>query len=119
MEDEKIIYGRNLLETSSWRDFAVGHVAFALHRLTGWLLLLWIGLHLLVPVLQASPSSVYYPTSEWLIVSLLAVLVFHSFNGLRLVIVELGGATASGNRLSFWLTLALSVLLIVVLGVTL
>ncbi|WIV67027.1 hypothetical protein [Natrialbaceae archaeon AArc-T1-2] len=119
MDDEQLIYGRDLLAARSWRNFAVGHVAFTLHRLTGWLLLAWIGIHLLVPILQASPSSVYNPTSTWIIVALLAVLVFHSFNGIRLVIVELGGLTASGNRLSFWLTVGASAALVILMGVSL
>ncbi|WP_265110817.1 hypothetical protein [Halosolutus halophilus] len=117
MDDEKLIYERDLLAVRSWRNFAVGHIAFTLHRLTGWLLLVWIGVHLIVPVLQATPSSVYTPISRPVIVALLSVLVFHSFNGIRLVIVELGGLTASGNRLSFWLILGLSALFIILLGV--
>lgn len=112
MEDSRITYRRKLFDVRSWREFAVGHVAFALHRLTGWLLLGWLVIHLFLPTVRTSPSAVHVPTTKWVIVLLLAVLVFHAFNGIRLVIVELGSLSASGNRLSFWLTLGLSVLLI-------
>lgn len=117
MNDEHITYRRKLLSVGSWRTFAVGHVAFVLHRLTGWLLLAWVGVHLLLPLLWGSPAAVYNPTSSALIVPLVAVLVFHAFNGIRLLIVELLGLTASGNRLSFWVSLGLSVLLILLMGV--
>jgi succinate dehydrogenase / fumarate reductase cytochrome b subunit len=117
MDDKRAIYRRTVFDVRSWQDFAVGHVAFALHRITGWLLLGWIGIHLIVPALRTSPSSVYIPTSTPVIVTLLTVLVFHAFNGVRLLLVELGGLAVRTNRLAFWLTTALSLLFVVVLGV--
>lgn len=117
MDDERIIYRRTLFDVRSWGDFGIGHVAFIFHRVTGWLLLGWIIAHLLVPALRSAPSNVYVPSSTVVIVALLAVLVFHALNGIRLMIVEVGGLTASGNRFAFWLTLGLSALLVVALGV--
>lgn len=117
MEDNRLTYRRKLFNVRSWGEFTIGHVAFALHRVTGWLLLGWLVVHLFLPTIRTSPSAVYLPTAEWVIVLLLAVLVFHTFNGIRLVIIELGGLSPAKNQLSFRVTLGLSVLLIALLVV--
>lgn len=116
MDRGLLIYRRKLFDPGSWRDFSAGHSAFVLHRLTGWLLLVWIAVHLVIPLADSSVLTVYIPTSAWVIVSLLAVLVFHTLNGLRLVVIELGMLPLSENRASFWFTLGLSVLIVAILG---
>lgn len=117
MKEDRVIYRRKLFAFRSWTDFSVGHVAFALHRATGWLLLGWVLIHLTVPAVRTSPQAVHIPRSSAVIVAVLAVLVFHSFNGLRLILAELGGMTADYNRIAFYLTTAMSVVAIGMLGV--
>lgn len=117
MDRGPLIYRRELFDPSSWRDFSVGHLSFVLHRLTGWLLLGWVAVHLVIPLGQSSTTTVYTPTAAWLIVSLLAVLVFHSLNGIRLVILELGMLSPSENKTSFWVTIGFSALIVVLVGV--
>lgn len=117
MKEDRVIYRRKLSTFSSWTDFSIGHVAFALHRVTGWLLLGWILIHLTVPAVRTSPQAVHIPGSSAVIVAVLAVLVFHSFNGIRLILAEFGGLTADYNRISFYLTTAISVAAIGILGV--
>lgn len=117
MKEDHVIYRRKVFAFSSWTDFSVGHVAFALHRVTGWLLLGWILIHLSVPAMRTSPQAVHIPGSRAVIVAVLAVLVFHSFNGLRLILAEFGGITADHNRIAFYFTAAISVVSIGILGV--
>ncbi|WP_377071359.1 hypothetical protein [Natribaculum luteum] len=119
MKEDRVIYRRKLLEFGSWTDFSTGHAAFVLHRLTGWLLLGWILIHLVVPAVRTSPDAVHIPGSNAVIVSLLAILVFHGFNGIRLILAELGGTTADHNRVAFFLSIILSAILISLLGVVL
>lgn len=116
MREERIIYRRKLSEFRSWTDFSIGHVAFTLHRVTGWLLLGWVLFHLAVPALRSTPDAVNAPTSGMLTIAVLAVLVFHGFNGVRLILAELGSMSARQHRLAFQFTLVASVLLIVLLG---
>lgn len=125
MREDELIYRRALSNVDSWTDFSVQHVAFALHRLTGWVLLGWVALHLGVPV-AASPGAVWNPlvelsgaTSKLVVVGLLAVLVFHAFNGIRLLTAELFGAGTGSARWTFLWTLSVSGLLVVGLGVAL
>ncbi|WP_167768467.1 hypothetical protein [Haloarcula amylovorans] len=94
------VYRREVTNVSSWREFSVPHVAFALHRITGWLLLIWVGYHLVLPALTASPTSVQPPGGKLLTVGLLSVLFFHGINGIRLLINEsLGLGIGSIERL--------------------
>lgn len=118
MSEQKPVYKRRIFDPRSWSDFAVGHVAYALHRVTGWLLIGWVGLHLVWPLLApGSSATVYIPGSDLVFIGLFAVLLFHGFNGIRLMIVELGGITPAGNRWAFWVSLVASVVLLIPLGV--
>lgn len=115
MSDDEIVYHRQLSTPSSWRDFSVQHVAFGLHRITGWLLLGWILLHLGLPAIS-TPTAVWAPTSPSAIVLLLAVLVFHTFNGIRLLAAELIGVGAMTTKRVFFGTVIASLVLVVGLG---
>lgn len=119
MDDEDLVYRRAVTNVRSWTDFSTGHIAFSLHRVTGWLLLGWVLLHLAVPMIGETAESVYSPTGTVEILLVMSVAVFHAFNGLRLVVIELGSVTAQGNRVAFWLTAILSLLIIVSMGVAL
>jgi succinate dehydrogenase/fumarate reductase cytochrome b subunit len=115
MSDDQIIYRRELSTPSSWRDFSVQHVAFGLHRITGWLLLGWIVLHLGLPA-RSAPTAVWAPTSPSIIVLLLTVLVFHTFNGIRLLAAEVVGVGAMTTKRVFVGTLVACIVLVVGLG---
>lgn len=125
MGENRLEYRRNLSNVKEWRDFSVQHIAFALHRVTGWLLLGWIIIHLGVPALTAGPavwnplSELRPPAAKVVSVSLFAVLVFHALNGVRLLAAEWLGVGASRTKPVFLGTLVLSGLLLVVMGVTL
>lgn len=125
MGDDGIEYRRTLSNVGSWSDFSVRHVSFALHRITGWLLLGWVVVHLGVPAATAGPSvwnplvEVPAPVARVVVVGLLAVLVFHSFNGVRLLAAELFGVGIETARRVFLWTLATSILLVAGLEVML
>jgi len=125
MREDRLSYRRKVTNVGSWREFSVQHVAFSLHRVTGWLLLGWVLVHLGVPLLTAGPS-VWNPLVELsgtvgtaVVTGLFAVLVFHAFNGVRLLAAELLGLGAGNVRPVFLSTLAASALLVVVMGGTL
>lgn len=125
MSEDRLVYRRALSNADSWTDFSVQHVAFALHRVTGWVLLGWLVVHLGVPT-ASSPGAVWNPLVQLsepaataVVVGLFAVLVFHAFNGIRLLAAELLGAGTGASRRVFLWTLAVSVLLVVGLGVML
>lgn len=82
------VYRREVSDVGSWREFSVQHVAFALHRMTGWLLLGWVGYHLVVPMLSGSATGVQPPSGKLFTVAVLSVLFFHGINGVRLLVVE-------------------------------
>lgn len=124
MAEDRLEYRRTLMNVAGWKDFSVQHVAFGLHRVTGWLLLAWVGIHLGVPAVTAGPS-VWNPftqlgpaASQAVVVGLFAVLLFHGLNGVRLLAAELLGVGAGRTRAVFLGTMALVVLSLVVLGVT-
>lgn len=85
------VYRREVSDVGSWRGFSVPHVAFALHRVTGWLLLGWVGYHLVVPMLSGPATGVQPPGGKLFTVAVLSVLFFHGINGIRLLIVETFG----------------------------
>jgi succinate dehydrogenase / fumarate reductase cytochrome b subunit len=104
-------------------DFSARHAAFALHRVTGWLLLGWVVVHLGVPTVSGG-SAVWNPlvdlgepAAEAVVVGLFAVLIFHSFNGIRLIAAELFGVGIATARRVFLWTLVLSAVLLVAMGV--
>ncbi|MEF8800279.1 MAG: succinate dehydrogenase, cytochrome b556 subunit [Halolamina sp.] len=125
MGNNSIEYRRKLASVKSWTDFSARHVAFALHRITGWLLLGWVVVHLGLPAVTTGPSvwnplrDLPGPLSRVVVVGLLSVLVFHIFNGIRLLAAELFGVGIKTTRRVFLWTLATSVLLVIGLGVML
>lgn len=125
MGEQRLEYRRKLSNVGRWREFSVQHVSFALHRVTGWLLLGWVGVHLGVPAITSGPA-VWNPLVELdssvsaaVVVGLFAVLLFHAFNGVRLLVAELSGVGSGNTRTVFLWTLAVSLVSVVVLGVTL
>lgn len=115
MREDSLVYERNVTDPRSWREFTVEHIAFGLHRITGWLLLGWITVHLAIPAL-GSASDVWIPTSIAVIVGLLSVFLFHALNGIRLLVAELTGFGTARARWVFRGTLAICAVLVVTLG---
>lgn len=125
MRENRLEYRRELSNRETWRDFSVQHTAFALHRITGWALLGWVVVHLGIPVMTSGPSiwnplvELTAPVSKMVIIGLFAVLVFHVFNGIRLLAAELLGAGAGNTKRMFLFTLTVSGLLVVGMGAVL
>ena len=115
MKDDQLVYKRNVSNPGSWRDFSIEHVAFGFHRITGWLLLIWVAIHLGLPSL-GTPSAVWVPTSTPVIVGLLSVFFFHLLNGCRLLVAEMTGVGTQNARTVFQGTLVLCVILVIALG---
>lgn len=115
MSDDRLVYRRDVSDPSSWRDFSIQHWAFALHRITGWLLLGWIVFHLAIPAAD-SPSAVWVPTSTIVIVLLLTILLFHLLNGTRLLVAELTGVGSATSRHAIVGTVVVCLILVVGLG---
>jgi succinate dehydrogenase/fumarate reductase cytochrome b subunit len=115
MSDDQIVYRRNVSNPRSWGDFSVEHVAFGLHRVTGWLLLGWTLVHLGPPALPAR-GAVWAPTSTTTIVLVIAILLFHGFNGVRLLLAEFTGVGAGNPKRLFLATVVLCAVLVVGLG---
>lgn len=119
MMDKKLVYERNVTTPRSWTKFSTGHVAFGLHRLTGWILLGWVVVHLGFPAVFSSPTAVYRPTATPVIVGLVSVALFHVLNGVRLLVAELTSHGIETAKRTFQVTLLISVILSIVLGVLL
>lgn len=117
LNENRVTYRRRVSDLKSWLRYTPEHVAFALHRITGWLLLGWVGLHLAIPVLEG--GNVYVPESAAMTVFVIAVLVFHGFNGIRLIAAELFGVGISQARRVFYATLIAAAALVIITGVTL
>lgn len=94
----------------------MAHLTFALHRVTGWLLLGWIVVHLAFPALQTAPTAVFIPSSTPVIMVLLAVSVFHTLNGLRLLTAEFTGFGTGNTKAVFLGTLVLVGVIVVGAG---
>jgi succinate dehydrogenase / fumarate reductase cytochrome b subunit len=107
---------------SSWFDVRrrrVGSWAFALNRLTGLGLTLYLFLHLgILTILLQGESAwndfieiVRSPLFLALDVVLLFGLIFHGLNGIRVALVGTGISTSSQRSL-FWVSMAVSLVLL-------
>nr|WP_089650076.1 succinate dehydrogenase, cytochrome b556 subunit [Halobacterium hubeiense] len=105
-----------LRQYRKWRQFDAGTWAWILHKVTGWALTFYLFMHMTVLSTSLLGPTVYTNTIgglESLLVvrvlelMLLAAGVFHSINGLRLVLVDLGIGLKS-QALSFYVSLALT-----------
>lgn len=100
-----------------------GSFAWLVHRLTGFVLTLYIFLHLYVlahlkdPAGYASIMKVMQsPLVKLSEAGLLGVVVAHAFNGLRLTLIDLGMPTVRHKRL-FWSAFAIGAAITVLGGV--
>jgi succinate dehydrogenase / fumarate reductase cytochrome b subunit len=93
----------------------VGMYAFLLHRITGLALVFYVFLHIPVigsAVVGASSFDAvmaFLHTKFWVIldVGLLAAVIFHGLNGVRLLLFDLG-VLVKQQKLVFWLVFAVS-----------
>ena len=93
-----------------------GSVAWLLHRLTGLALTLYIVLHIwVVHHLSLGPgefdemmAAVQSPLFRLLEVGLLATVLFHSFNGLRILLFDIGVAVKAQRKV-FWAAVVLTI----------
>lgn len=99
-----------------------GQAAFMAHRITGFLVVVFLLLHVVdVSLINASPSlynevhqvygNVFLRLFE---VGLLAALLFHSLNGLRIVVFDFFPNAISRQRDMLWFVLFLTTVLTLV-----
>lgn len=89
----------------------VGMTAWFLQRVTGILLLFYLFLHVQsIHQLSAGPEAfdrtmAFYkhPVFKLLEIGLLATVILHAFNGIRLTVLDLGIAHRRQGRLFWWL----------------
>jgi len=97
-----------------------GYVAFALHRATGILLVLYLFLHFGVLTSLLAGRQAYdgmiglmtNPVTEVLELGLIFVILFHGLNGIRLVLMALDIGTR-WHEAMFWIALVASIVLTV------
>lgn len=95
-----------------------GMSAWVLHRITGLALVFYISLHIwVVSSLQLGPKTfeatmafVQAPMFRFLEVGLLFCVIYHSFNGIRLVLIDFFGATEK-HVVLFYVLMALGAIL--------
>lgn len=90
------------------------------HRVTGILLVLYLlihlwGLHFRQYVQTPLDPVFLYLISRDFLVILLVLIVFHAFNGVRILAVDLGGSIRL-QRWIFWVLMVLGFVVIVVVG---
>ncbi len=103
-----------------------GYAAWLLHRITGLGLALYLCMHIWVihSIAQGRESFnqvmgvVQSPLFHFLEVGLLACVVFHGLNGIRVILIDYGKAGERGPHTAWvWATLAVSVALVVIGGI--
>lgn len=103
---------------------STGFISFALRRLTGVALVIYLGLHLWVigsvnegpEVFNARLAGVQTPIFKLAEIALLAAVVYHAFDGIRLLIVHYLNVIAYRRSL-FYAAIAVSILLTLAGGI--
>ena len=101
-----------------------GQWAFVLHRITGFLVFMFLLLHVVdVSLVNASPklyNEVHDLYGNVLLrlfeVGLLAALVFHAFNGLRIVMIDFFPGAIRSEKVMFTIVLFFTVVLTAIGG---
>ena len=101
-----------------------GFISFALRRLTGVALVVYLFMHMwVIGSVNAGPEAfntrlafVQQPFFKVLEVALLAAVVYHAVDGIRIMIVHYTGVTEY-RRSMFYAVMAVSVLLVIAGGV--
>lgn len=110
-------YDRGTVESfGRWQEFSAGMWAWVLHKFTGWILVGYLFTHIAVLSTATQSPEMYTSTLQgleellvvrFLEIGLLAVAVFHIFNGVRLLMVDLGIGLSSQDK-SFYASLILT-----------
>ncbi|MFB6094290.1 MAG: succinate dehydrogenase, cytochrome b556 subunit [Halanaeroarchaeum sp.] len=115
-------YDRGLVEDfGRWTEFSAGMWAWVFHKFTGWVLIGYLFAHIAVLSSALAGPAVYTETLHSLEsillvrvleVGLLAVAVFHTLNGIRLLLVDLGVGLESQAK-SFYASLVITAIVVV------
>lgn len=113
-------YDRGLVEDfGRWTEFSAGMWAWVFHKFTGWVLIGYLFAHIAVLSSAIAGPEVYTNTLQnlesillvrMLEVGLLAVAVFHTLNGIRLLLVDLGIGLESQAK-SFYASLVITAII--------
>ena len=114
-------YDRGLVESfGRWREFSAGMWAWVFHKLTGWILIGYLFTHIAVlSTATAADPDLYTETLQgleallvvrFLEVGLLAVAMFHIFNGVRLLLIDLGIGLEAQDK-SFYASLLVTAII--------
>lgn len=103
----------------------VGTLAWILHRITGLLLIFYLVLHIWVTHhISQGPEgfnrvmkAVQSPIFLLLEIGLLACVLYHALNGLRIIVVELSREGVEAQKQIFAAMMALAIILFLVAGV--
>ncbi len=97
-----------------------GTVAYILHRLTGLGLTAYIFMHIFAlhslkdeAAFEAEMKLFSHPIVKVMEIALLAVLLYHAMNGIRILIVDFGKGAYNHKQL-YWVFMALFVVLLAV-----
>ncbi|MFB6132459.1 MAG: succinate dehydrogenase, cytochrome b556 subunit [Halanaeroarchaeum sp.] len=115
-------YDRGLVEDyGRWTEFSAGMWAWVFHKFTGWVLIGYMFAHIAVLSSAIAGPEVYTQTLQglenillvrMLEVGLLAVAVFHTLNGIRLLFVDLGIGLESQQK-SFYASLVVTAIIVI------
>ncbi|RME44270.1 MAG: succinate dehydrogenase, cytochrome b556 subunit [Chloroflexi bacterium] len=102
-----------------------GHYAFILHRVAGLGVLLFLALHIFDIFLVAFGEETFndfltlytHPLARLLEVALIFGVVYHAFNGLRIILIDFWPALTVHERRMWWVVLVVSIVLTVIAGV--
>ncbi len=110
-------YDRGTVEDfARWTEFSAGMWAWVLHKFTGWVLVGYLFTHVAVLSTALDGATAYNETLgglesllvvRVLEVGLLAVAVFHTLNGIRLLLIDLGIGLESQDK-SFYVSLVVT-----------
>ncbi|UWG48406.1 Succinate dehydrogenase/fumarate reductase, cytochrome b subunit [Halanaeroarchaeum sp. HSR-CO] len=104
-----------------WTEFSAGMWAWVFHKFTGWVLIGYLFAHIAVLSSAIAGPEVYTQTLQnlesillvrMLEVGLLAVAVFHTLNGVRLLLVDLGIGLESQAK-SFYASLIVTAIIVI------
>ncbi|MGM0398614.1 MAG: succinate dehydrogenase, cytochrome b556 subunit [Halobacteriota archaeon] len=104
-----------------WTEFSAGMWAWVFHKFTGWVLIGYLFAHIAVLSSAIAGPEVYTQTLQnlesillvrMLEVGLLAVAVFHTLNGVRLLLVDLGIGLESQAK-SFYASLIITAIIVI------
>lgn len=111
-----------VIKTYRWH---LGSIAWILHRITGLLLVFYLLLHIWVTHhISQGPegfnkvmSVVQQPLFLLLEIGLLGTVLYHAFNGLRIIIVEFADNGASAHKTIFGIMMAIAGILFLIGGI--